>query len=82
MADHLPVFVTLQFKNLNSANVNASKPIFHRVINDRIIAQINKKLLNEYWEFITENTDVNLDYDTFLLLLIILLKIVPLTISY
>ena len=29
IADHLLVFVTLQFKNLNSAYVNASKLIFH-----------------------------------------------------
>ena len=49
IADHLPVFVTLQFKNLNSANVNASKPILHKVMNDRVIAKINNKLLNVYW---------------------------------
>ena len=44
IADHLPVFVTLQYKNQNSTNVNASESIFHKVINDRVIAQINKKL--------------------------------------
>ena len=38
------------------------------------MAQIYKKLLNVYWEFITENSDVNTNYDAFLLVFNIIIN--------
>ncbi len=67
ISDHFPVFSVLGLKRNQSQHITNKPTKMNRIYSSKNVDKFNAALLNTNWDFITDDSDINTDYNDFLL---------------